>query len=183
MKRKIATSISFTKNWLVTGAIIETSRDVEIEICKHIPVEDHKIIVEFGVGHGNITKEILKRMSPTSKLYAFEVNKMFCKYVNDAISDPRLIIINDSAENIKKHINGNVDAVVSSIPFSFFSKEKGMVILQNAYDIMFNEAYFSQVLYIKFNFRKFQKVFEECRIVSNKKLKMEHIFHCKRIVS
>ncbi len=181
MKQKIATSIAFTKNFFVTGAIIETSRYVEIEICKHIPIEDNKIIVEFGVGHGNITKEILKNISPSSKLYAFEINDSFCKYVNETIVDSRLIIINDSALNLRKHLNENIDAVISSIPLSFFSKEKGLSLLQNAHDSMQNHAYFSQVLYTKFNFKKFQRIFEECYTVSNKKNKIEHIFHCKKI--
>jgi len=181
MKRKIATSIAFAKNFFVTGAIIETSRYVEIEICKHIPTEDNKIIVEFGVGHGNITKEILKRISPSSKLIAFEVNSDFCKYVNETIVDPRLIIINDSALNLRKHIKENIDVVISSIPLSFFSKEKGLSLIQNAYDLMQNHGYFCQVLYTKFNFKKFQRIFEECYLVSNKKNKIEHIFHCKKI--
>ena len=181
MNQKLKTSIAYAKNLFVTGAISKTSRHAEIGVCKNIPKEDHKIIVEFGVGHGNITQEILNTMSPTSKLYAFEVNKSFCEHVRKNIPDSRLIIINDGAENLEKHVKGSIDAVVSSIPFSFFSEEKGLKIIQNAYDLMSSNCYFSQVLYTKFNFKKFQQIFEDCQMTSNKKLITEYVYHCRKI--
>ena len=106
------------------------------------------------MGHGNITKEILNNISQNSILYAFEVKEEFCDHVKTLINDDRLIIINDGAENIKKHVNQKVDSVIASIPFSFFSKEKGMGIIQDAYDCLSNEAYYSQVLYTKFKMCK-----------------------------
>jgi len=180
MNQKLKTAFAFAKNIFETGAITETSREVEIDICKNLTKEDHKVFVEFGVGHGNITQEILDTISPTSKLYAFEVNKAFCLHVQEKINDPRLIVINDGAENLKKHVKENINGVVSSIPFSFFSKEKGLSIIKNAYDLLENDSYFSQVLYTKFNFKKFQEVFEACEITSNKKLITEYIYHCKK---
>jgi phospholipid N-methyltransferase len=181
MKPKIATNLAFAKNLFITGAFKETSRQVEIDICRHIPTGDNKIIVEFGIGHGNITREILRTMSKTSTLYAFEVNKNFCDYVNKSILDQRLYIINDGAQNIKKHLNVNIDAVISSIPFSFFSKEKGLGILKDTYSLMNDDSYLSQVLYTKYNFKKFQQIFEECSISSHKKTITEYIFHCKKL--
>lgn len=180
MIQKLKTSIAFTKNILVTGAIFETSRQVEIDICRYIPKENNKVIVEFGLGHGNITNEILRTISPTSTLYAFEVNESFCNHVSQNIKDKRLIIINDDALNLKSHVKGNIGAVISSIPFSFIGKEKGLAILQNAYDLLEEKAYFSQVLYTKYNFRKFQQIFEECDMIVNKSLITEYIYYCKK---
>ena len=77
MIKKIKTSIAFAKNLFVTGAITETSRETEVEICKYIPKGENKIIVEFGMGHGNITKEILNNISSTSKVSA-HVRRAFC---------------------------------------------------------------------------------------------------------
>ena len=183
MNQKLKTSLAFAKNLLVTGAISETSRQVEIDICKHISKENSKVVVEFGMGHGNITQEILDTISPTSKLYAFEVNESFCNHVKNNITDDRLIIINDGAENLKLHVKEDINAVISSIPFSFFSKEKGLSIIQNAYDLLENNAYYSQVLYTKFNFKKFQQIFEKCEMTSNKNFFTEYIYHCKKITN
>ena len=98
------------------------------------------------MGHGNITREILNNISSTSKVYTFEVNKDLCKQVASEISNSTLVIINDGAENIKKYINENIDSVIGSIPFSFFSKDKGMGIIQDSCDKLVDNAYFSQVL-------------------------------------
>lgn len=181
MYQKFKTSIAYTKNLFVTGAISQTCRSVEIEICRYIPKEDHKIIVEFGMGHGNITREILNKMSPNSKLYAFEVNKNFCDQVQNTIADNRLTIINDGAENIKKHIQEDVHSVIASIPFSFFSKEKQVGIIQDVYDKLVSDAYYSQVLYSKMTFKKFQKIFDFCYIEKIKdNIPTAYIYHCKK---
>jgi phospholipid N-methyltransferase len=164
----------------VTGAITETSRNVELEICRYIPKNKDVIVVEFGMGHGNITREILNNISKNSKLYTFEVNKDFCTHVRTSIKDDRLIIINDGCENMKIHIKEKVDCVISSIPFTFFSKEKGQSIIQDAYDLMPNDAYFSQALYTKFNFKKFQNVFDKCEILRVPNWITEYIYHCQK---
>lgn len=180
MNKKLKTSVEFAKNILVTGAITETSRKVEVEICKHLPKEDNKIIVEFGIGHGNITNEILNTISPSSKLYAFEVNKKFCNYVRNTILDDRLIVINDSAENLEKYLDEEIDGVISSIPFSFFNKERSQNIIQNTHSLLKRKAHFSQVLLTKFNFKKFQEIFDKREVVRLKGVIVEYVIHCKK---
>ncbi|MCH2044748.1 MAG: methyltransferase [Saprospiraceae bacterium] len=172
--------MKFTKNFFVTGAFVETNRKVELEICKHIPKQENATIVEFGMGHGNITQEILNTISPTSELYAFEVNREFCEHVQQTIKDERLNIINDGAENLTTHVSGKIDAVISSIPFSFFSKQKGKQIIQTAHDALKNEAYFSQVLLTKFNFKKFQQIFSECQLLKIPTFPVYYIYHCQK---
>jgi len=182
MYSKLKTSFAFAKNLFVTGAISETSRKAEIEICKYVPKGENKIIIELGMGHGNITREILRNISPSSKLYAFEVNKRFCDHVKKNIFDDRLIIVNDGAENIKNYVNENVDSVVGSIPFSFISNEKGNEIIQVVHDKLVNNAYYSQVLYTKFNFKKFQKIFfDQCKMKTIKNIPTEFIYHSRKV--
>ncbi|OYX11873.1 MAG: hypothetical protein B7Z16_17075 [Algoriphagus sp. 32-45-6] len=180
MNQKFKTSLAFAKNLMVTGAISETSRYVEVNICKHISKAPNKIIVEFGTGHGNITREILNTMSDSSTLYSFEVNKEFCDHVRETIQDERLILVNDGAENLKKHVKTPINSVISSIPFTFFSKDKGLSIIQSAYDLLEEGCYYSQALYTKFNFKKFQKIFDHCTLITHKNLITEYIYYCKK---
>lgn len=180
LKQKIKTSIEFSRNLFVTGAITETSRKVEVEICRNIPTDRDVVIVEFGMGHGNITRAILRKLSPDSKLYAFEVNEEFCDHVRTSLQDERLEIVNDGAENLKKHVHQKIDSVISSIPFSFFSKEKGTGIIQDAYDSMASEAYYSQVLYTKHNFKKFHAIFDDCEVKKFHGIPTEYIYHCQK---
>ncbi len=182
LKQKRRTGLQFLKNFRDTGAFKETSRKVELEICQRIPSDREVIVVEFGMGHGNITREILSTISEGSKLYAFEVVEEFCDHVKTEINDDRLIIINDGAENLKKHISKPIDSVVSSIPFSFFSEEKGRTIIQHAHDLLNEKSTYSQVLLTKFNFKKFQAVFENCEMVNLQGFPKEYVYHCQKLV-
>ena len=180
MKKTIKTSYEFTKNILVTGAFKETSRRVEREITSKLPTKDNQVIVEFGMGHGNITREILKTISPTSKLFAFEVKEEFCDHVASKIDDERLVIVNDGAENLAKHVGLSVHGFVSSIPFTFFSREMRQTILQGAYNSLEADHYFHQVLYSKVHVKKFKSVFDEVQVKTMLNIPLECIYHCKK---
>lgn len=180
MSTKIKTTIAFTKNLLTTGAFTETSKQVEKEITRFVKLDSSKLIVEFGMGHGNITREILNKIGPDSKLLTFEINRNFCNYVQGNIKDNRLKIINDSAVNFLKYLDDEVDNFISSIPFSFLSKENTSIILNDSYNSLRNNSYFSQVLYTKFNFKKFQNIFDESSIINLGNFPTEYIYHCKK---
>ena len=180
MGKKLSTSIQYIKNILTTGAVGQTSRDVELEICAHLPRENNKVIVEYGMGLGNITLEVLNTISSTSRLFAFEVNREFCEIARKTIDDNRLIIINAGAETLADHIHEPVDGFISSIPFSFFSKEISEQIIQSSYDLLRPGHYFSQVLLTKFNFKKFTRVFDDCEIKRIGNIPVEFIYHCKK---
>lgn len=179
MKGKLASAIQYTKNIFTTGAISETSREVEIEICNRLDSEG-KIFVEFGMGLGNITKEILTRIPSDAKLYSFEVNSEFCQKVEESISDPRLIIINDGAENIRKHVQEEVDNMVSSMPFTFFSKEKTDLILGESKSMLKNGGFFSQILYSKIHYKKFSSAWDACEMIKTSNFPAGFIYHCSK---
>ena len=180
MGKRLSTSIQYIKNILTTGAVGQTSREVELEICSHLPRGANKVIVEYGMGLGNITVEALNTISPTSKLYAFEVNKDFCEKARKSIKDDRLIIINSGAETILDYVKEPVDSFISSIPFSFFSKEVSDHIIQSSYDLLKSGSYFSQVLLTKFNYKKFTKVFDDCEMIRLGNIPVEFIYHCRK---
>jgi len=181
LNQKLRTAILFAKNLFTTGALAETSRRVEIEICKFIDQKNDLVVVEFGMGHGNITKEILSNLSPNSKVFGFEINKDFCDFVQNNLFDSRLQVINDSAENVKKYISKDVDYIVASLPFSFFSKEKSYSILSDSYDVLKKNGIYSQVLYTVHNRKKFQNVFDECSTIKLSSFPPEYIYHCRKL--
>jgi len=180
MSKKLTTSLQYIKNILTTGAVGPTSREVELQICSHLPRDENRIIVEYGMGLGNITLEVLNTIASSSKLYAFEVNKEFCEKARKTIDDDRLIIINSGAETMLDYIKMPVDGFISSIPFSFFSKEVSDQIIHSSYDSLRDGSYFSQVLLTKFNFKKFTKVFDECEMIRLGNIPVEFIYHCRK---
>lgn len=178
MIKHIKTSLAFTKNIFTTGAFKETSKDVEREICTRLSKEPGQIVVEFGLGHGNITKEILKNLSPDAKVYAFEVNKSFCDYVGKMIKDDRLVIVHGGAESFADIVKGPVNNFISSLPLTLFPKELSNQILHKSYDALEVGGFFSQIQYSKVHYKKFQEVFDGVDVTRFVNIPMEYVFHC-----
>ena len=99
----MTTSLSFLKesirNIRTTGSVVRSSRFLVREMLKPVDFKQAKVIVELGAGDGVLTREILKKMHANARLLCFEINPEFCKILNE-IKDKRLILIEDSAENI-----------------------------------------------------------------------------------
>ena len=174
---KIKTAIQFAKNIATVGAFKESSSKVEYEITTKLDSTKDIVVVEYGTGHGNITQAILDRISPNSKLYSFEINEKFCEHVADKIRDERLHIINDSAENVKKHIGFTVDYFVASLPFTFLSKKVARKIIDDSYDLLKPSSYFSQYFYVKLNMNRFNKIFDKYEVKTIRSIPIEYVYH------
>ena len=177
---KIKSAIRLAKNIRTTGAVNQTSRRCEIEICAKISNQPNMVYAEYGAGPGNITREILSRLHETSKLYTFEVNKDFCERLTAEIDDPRLHVVNDSASNISTHIANPVDAIVSSLPLTIIPKDIRLDIIHNAYHYLKQGGHFSQIMY-----STYLKgiLYDQFDIITRKKLlsfPIENIFHCQK---
>ena len=160
MEDKLLFFASFLKYPKQVGSIIPSSRFMINEILKNIDFEKAKCIAEYGPGTGVITKEILKRARKDAKVLCFEINKKFCTHLKKKIKDERLIVINDSAENIRRHVKRlgikNIDFIISSLPFSVLSKERRMSIVMETKNTLNQEGKFVLYQYLN-NFRKYLK--------------------------
>ncbi len=180
MSSKLKTAIAFVKNIRTTGAISQTSKKTEQEITAQI-TEETKLVVEFGMGHGNITQVILSKLPQDAKLYAFEVNEDFCAVVREEISDQRLIVVNDSAENLKAHIGEqSVDAFVSSMPLTMFPSALVHTIMDIVVQSLPTHGTFSQILYNKKSHSKFADYFASLEVNGNMSLPPQYIYHCSQ---
>src|SRR3989338_5630388 len=104
MNGKLLFFSAFVKHPKQIGSIIPSSKFLIKEMLKHIDFGNARYIVEYGPGTGCITEELLKRARKDARILCFETNKKFYTYLKNKIKDKRFIIVNDSAENIKKHI-------------------------------------------------------------------------------
>ena len=159
MINSLKAAIQYAKNIRTTGAMTETSRWVEREVTQHVNAKVAQIFVEFGGGHGNITREILKKMHPHSRLYVFEINSDFCEVLR-RIDDSRLVVIQEPAEKVAEFVNEQqVDGIVSSIPVTFLSDEERDETLRQSHDLLKEGAYMMQVLYSTSSPEAFQTFF------------------------
>ena len=138
------------RNLRTTGTLTRSS----IALCEaaigRIDFSTARTIVELGAGDGVITEHILKRLHPEGKVIAFEVSPELCDDMR-AIGDPRLVVAQDSAENIREWLDkigaDKTDHVVSAIPFAALPKELGQAIVKAAKDNLRTGGCYNQVHY------------------------------------
>ena len=103
------------KNFKTKGMIGQSSRFLIQKMISNIDFSRDLTIVQYGSGKAVFVKQILRKMSPNSKLYVFEIDEKCNKYT-EKIHDSRLVYINDSAEKIFDYVmEKEVDAVVSTL--------------------------------------------------------------------
>jgi len=102
------------------------------EVCSEC-----KLIIEYGPGDGVVTKELLKAMPLDCRLVAIESNADFVGEL-EKITDPRLKVVFGDVVQISKNLSsfGEVDMIVSGIPFSFFNPQMREEIIRDSYDAL-----------------------------------------------
>ena len=131
--------INFLKKALTdyrVGALTISSRFVVNEVLRNIGPE-FKHIVEYGPGDGVVVKAILKKLPPDGKLAVIELNKKFYEELLK-INDSRLAVINGSIIDLSKDLMKNtglpkIDAVVSSVPFTYFKPSEKEEVIRNTH--------------------------------------------------
>ena len=128
-------TITYLKSFVTdtnVASITPSSQYCVRKLCSKIDFSTKKIIVEYGGGTGVFTKYILRQMTDDSQIFVFETNDKFFKKLQE-IDDPRLTLFNESVEEIlnllPQEILGNVNHIISGIPFSFFDWELKINIL------------------------------------------------------
>jgi phospholipid N-methyltransferase len=140
MNSKLKFISNFIKNPKEVAAISTSSRYIINKIIENIDFENAACIVEYGPGVGTITKEILENLNSDAKLICFELNQEFCKHLSDSLKDPRLVVINDTVENLDFHLKKlkikNIDYAFSGIPFSLIKEKNKKIIVRKTRDYL-----------------------------------------------
>lgn len=147
-------TLSFLKEGLrnlrTTGTITRSGTALCEAAIGKIDFDRARVIVELGAGDGVITKHILKRLHPEGVVLAFEVFEDLCEDMR-AINDPRLIVVNDSAEKIGEYLakagHEQADYIVSAIPFANLPEDLGKRIVAAAKEYLRPGGLYSQVHY------------------------------------
>lgn len=104
------------------GAVAPSSRFLVNKMCSQIDFKNAKVILELGPGTGVFTRELLDRMTKDCKLFVFELNNEFYNMLKSEFDDPRIVLLNRSADEInlvlEEYNIKKVDAVLSSLPLA-----------------------------------------------------------------
>ena len=155
----------FLKRGNKVGSVAPSSRFLVRKMIANLDFAHAKVIVELGPGEGCITRELVKKLSPHTHLFVFEMNAQF---VEDFLQfdNPNVHVINDSAEHVRKYVEAagftEVDYVISSLPLTIFPQALKEKIVADSAGILKPGGLYRQYQYsttaLKLLKSKFQRV-------------------------
>ncbi|MFZ9028216.1 MAG: class I SAM-dependent methyltransferase [Crocinitomicaceae bacterium] len=156
----------FFKDKQMVGAISPSTKFLGEKMLSSVDFEKEHIIAELGPGTGVFTDLIIAKMAPEAKLLVFELNESFCEALKNRISDPRVQVIHDSAENISKYLNENekCDVVVSSLPLMVFSPELRNSVVKASYESLREDGKYVQFQYSLQSKKLLESVFKSVKV-------------------
>lgn len=120
----------FLHNFRQTGAVMGDSSATVNAFCDPIPFDSAKVIVEFGPGTGAITRELIRRKQPNTRLICFEKNPTLYESLVKTVSGENLFILNADVFSSPAILSekfdlqlGQIDCIVSSLPGAFMDYE------------------------------------------------------------
>jgi len=149
------------KNFKEVGTVTRSGKALSRKVASFITKED-KFVLELGGGDGALTNSILKNMHPDGKLLCFEINSNMVEVLS-LIDDPRLIVINDSAEKMEEYMREHdiitFDGIVSAIPYIVLPKELAQKIITLCKQNLKMDKFYLQVHYAKTKLGLYTKAF------------------------
>lgn len=123
---RLADAAAFLRGFLArpfeVASVVPSSAYLEDRVVQAAELSHARCVVELGPGTGGITRALLRRLAPNARLLAIEINPDFCDRLRRAIVDPRLTVLEGSAESLADALRLRgmpaADVVVSGIPFS-----------------------------------------------------------------
>lgn len=154
------------KNIKTVGTVTFSSKHLVKKLIGPIDFSTAKIIIELGAGNGCITKGLLEKMRPDAILLAFEINPSFCEMLRE-INDPRLKVIEDSAEFMEKYLEEQgskyADYIVSALPMVMLPKELSTTIIHLIKKVLKPGSLYLQISYSKLRFKRFVNIFDHTK--------------------
>jgi phospholipid N-methyltransferase len=168
MKRNIHERIRFFRSFLAhprqVGAILPTSKRAVRDMLDMANFAQARCVVELGAGTGVYTEEILTRLHPEARFLAFEVDPDLVATLDGRFEDPRVRVINDSAENVEQYLDGvKVDIIVSGLPFTSLPEPVKRNIFEQITQVLAPEGIMVAIQYSTMVQRDLKRVFASVR--------------------
>jgi phospholipid N-methyltransferase len=134
------------------ASVAPSSRYLVRAMLRPLPLEKARVVVELGCGTGVMTRALLKQLPPDAKLLAFEINPRFTRYLRLTVPDPRLVLIDNSAETVRQELQQRgfeqADAVLSSLGLAFMPEQERDAFLGDLGSLLSDKGVFTQYHYV-----------------------------------
>jgi phosphatidylethanolamine/phosphatidyl-N-methylethanolamine N-methyltransferase len=133
------------------GTCFTSSRPLARGIVKDLGLERAKAVIEFGPGPGPVTREIFKRIPKDCRFFAVELNAGLAEEFGRRF--PGVTIFQDDAANVRALceqagiVPGEVDVIVSTLPFLLFPEELQRKILRESAGVLKPGGRFTTITY------------------------------------
>lgn len=139
-------------NFPTVAAISPSSSYLASAMLEPLTLANARVAIELGAGTGAITHMLLDQLPPDATLLVFEINPRFFDVLQQSISDPRVILINSSAENLDFELRRRgitkVDAVTSSLGLAFIPEAERQALFQRLAPFLHEKSVLTQYQYI-----------------------------------
>jgi len=152
----------FVQQGTTIASFAPSSRFLARKIVKGIDYDAARCIVELGAGTGPITKELLDRVKPHTRLIIVEQDADFCKRLRARFAHmPNADIIEGDAAQIDKLLADRgiteVDHIVSGLPLPSFPAPLRDAILASSARALGEHGTFRQLTNMPFVFWRFYR--------------------------
>lgn len=137
------------ENYSSVWAISRSSKFLYKKMSRDIDFSHDIHIVEYWPGDGIFTDELLKEITPQSKISIFEIDEGFYNFLKEKYkNNPQVDVYKEDVCNIKKYFCENsIDYIVSSLPLAFIKKNTVWEILAESKNILKSNGFFIQYQY------------------------------------
>jgi phospholipid N-methyltransferase len=139
-------------NFPTVAAISPSSSYLAAAMLEPLALARTSVALEFGAGTGVITRALLEQLPPHATLLVFEINPRFFDCLRQSISDPRVVLINSSAEHLDLELRRRgikqVDTVTSSLGLAFMPERDRQALFQRLAPFLHPKSVFTQFQYI-----------------------------------
>jgi len=139
-------------NFPTVAAISPSSSYLASAMLEPLTLANARVAIELGAGTGAITHMLLDQLPSDATLLVFEINPRFFDVLQQSISDPRVILINSSAENLDFELRRRgitkVDAVTSSLGLAFIPEVDRQALFQRLAPFLHEKSVLTQYQYI-----------------------------------
>ena len=147
-------ALKFLKEFItkpgVVGSVTPSSKQLASQVVESAKVSQANVVVEFGPGTGAITEAIVSALRPGTTFIAMEINSDFVTLLRERF--PTITVHEDSAANTPKYLKesgvDHCDAIVSGLPWAFFSESLQNALLDGAVEALRPGGIFATYIYV-----------------------------------
>ncbi len=151
MKAQLRFLGGFLRHPFTTGSVAPSSRALARMMVRDMGVDRARMVVELGPGTGAFTGTIEESLGPEATFLALELNPRFTALLRER-GFTRAQIIQDSAENLREHLNrhgrSHADVILSGLPWASFGPDLQRRILSAVVDCLPSCGRFATFAYI-----------------------------------